>query len=229
MTTIRNRLPACLAAISFGWAAAPADASSVLAINVGTNVSGAMQTSGGASAEVMATITDLPNSYQFTLEVVPESVSGNIGDLRGFFFHTQTDNQAFLDTFTVTSSATHPFDATFSTNGVTNLGGGNNVNGLVAVGFDVGIDVGTPGIGSDDVRTFTFNLNYTGADRGLELFADQLFAVRLTSVGQEGGSRGGSSKIKTPATHIVPTPSAALGGLAMLGILGGVRRRRSRK
>ena len=233
-------LPACLAALSVGWVATTADASSVLEFNIGTSVPGAMQTGAEpgetpAPAEVKVTITDLLNSYQFTIEVVPESGTGNIGDLRGFFFNTQTDDQSFLDTLAVTSSATHDFGSTFDTNSVIDLGMGSNVNGLVMApnGFDVGISIGLPGLkkdGVDDIRSFTFDLDYTGSDRGLELFTDQLFAVRLTSVGQ-GSSRGGSSKIKAPATPapttVVPTPSAALGGLAMLGVLGGARRRRS--
>lgn len=169
----------------------------------------------GTPADVRVEINDgiLPGLIQFKVDVI---ANPNIGDIRGVFFNWDTTPAGFTGADIVGADVT---GFGFDTN---NLGNGATVNPHSP--FDLGVKIGTPGIGSDDIRSTIFTI----ADRGV-LTAGSFTEVgaRLTSVGLEGSSRSGSSKLSgTPETPIPePTTMALLIG-GLLG--GGVLRRRRR-
>jgi hypothetical protein len=95
---------------------------------------------------------------------------------------------------------------------------------------DGGIEIGTAGIGNDDVQSimWTFFRN-DGQDLTLDDFFGGEWAARVTSVGP-AGSRGGSSKLSGVApTEAVPEPLTILGSATALGIGGLLKREQSKK
>ncbi|MGH7336852.1 MAG: PEP-CTERM sorting domain-containing protein, partial [Myxococcota bacterium] len=94
---------------------------------------------------------------------------------------------------------------------------------------DLGVAIGTPGIGRDDIFTTTFVLDAT-ADLVLDDFAGELIGIRVTSVRDgfgdpkdefKDGPRGGSAKLVVT----IPEPSTALLIALGLGALGYAGRR----
>ena len=154
----------------------------------------------GGNPSVLVTVTENSNgTLTFDLRV-DGGDTGMTADLRGLFFDVAVENPEDL------SVSGGDELTTYDTDDVTNLGGGNNVNGLAEDGgFDVGISFGTSGIGKDDIQTTSFTLTYPG---GLTLadLSGMDFATRLTSVGEEDGSRDGSLKLAGEAPLIQPDP-----------------------
>lgn len=154
--------------------------------------------------------------------VITLSVEGNdvIGDLRGVFF--QVADESLLPGLSV--SGPEITGAIFSANAVTNLGNGSNLNGGGSpCPCDIGLEIGTAGIGRDDHQSVTFTLMHASAMLDGSFLNGMHFGVRATSVGDPYGSREGSSKL----IGVVPEPSTAilmllgLGGLSSLGARGG--------
>lgn len=160
----------------------------------------------GDPVELTITLDDavVPGSIELTA-----TVTSGIGDLRGIFFDLVDDG--LLAGLTVMGD-----DVTgFMTGSVINLGGGNNLNGGgTPCPCDVGVDIGTPGIGSDDIQSTVLVIGHDTMSLDLSDFAEQLAGARLTSV---GAGRNGSSKL----SGVVPEPGTAsllalgLGGLAI--------------
>ena len=188
----------------------------------------------GSPAGATVTFDDgiSPGSVRVTVTVDP---SPSVGDINGFFLNVGTES--LLPGLSVTGS-----DVTLlvkSANAVTSAGPGNNVNGGGVGPFDVGVRIGSPGIGKDDIQSTSFVLSHEGVVLTNDLFAGattedgDVFALRLTSVGPEGSSRNGSSKLtndvppptpnEEPPTQ-TPEPSTLL-GLGTLGALGLLARR----
>jgi hypothetical protein len=118
----------------------------------------------------------------------------------------------------------------FLADGVINLGLGSNLRGGGSpCPCDIGVEIGTPGIGKDDFATTTFLL-HANAPLSLSDFTDQLVGVRITSVGPDPDSRGGSAKLAgtLPNTVPVPEPHPALLIALGLGLLGYASRARRR-
>jgi hypothetical protein len=157
-----------------------------------------------------------PGNLVITLEVAGDE---RIGDLRGFF--AQISDESLLSGLSVTGDQVT--DSYFAANNVINLGGGSNLNGGGSpCRCDLGIEIGDPGIGQgDDYQSVTFTLTHASVALSSSLFRDQDFGVRVTSVGDLHGGRGGSSKL----IGVVPEPSTAL--LLALGLasLAGARPR----
>ena len=149
----------------------------------------------GDEAEVQLTLVEENGDIRITAEVI-----NPLGDLRGIFFNLT--NEDLLTGLTVTGNDVT--DSQFGpANTVSDLGQEANIN---PGSFDAGIEIGTPGIGDDDIASTTFTIAHATADLTLDLFDDQSFGVRLTSVGTD--DRSGSSKLVGIASdEPQPTPS----------------------
>ena len=150
---------------------------------------------------VQVTVTELDGGdLQFDLLVLDGAMTA---DIQGLFFDLSDDSLA--DGLNVTG-----LDATdwqFDANDVTNLGQGVNVNGEIVNeygAFDAGVQIGTSGMAKDDIQSTSFIISHDTADLTLADVALQDFAVRLTSVGEEDGSRTGSLKLGTTAPDVDP-------------------------
>lgn len=149
---------------------------------------------------VQITLTELPDgSIQFDVEVL--DVTGSIGDLNALYFDLYDD--------TLTNSLSVVGDdvtgEAFKVDGVTKVDNFTNMNGEVVKDlgkFDGGIQFGTQGIGTDDIRSTSFVLTSDAGPLTLADFSMQDFGVRLTSVGAEGGSREDSLKLGGTAPEL---------------------------
>lgn len=154
---------------------------------------------------IAVTITEIEDGQlQFDLLVLDET--GSIGDLNALYFDLYDDsltNLVTVDGADVTGTA-------FKINGVTKVDNYTNMNGSELKSlddkFDVGVQFGTQGIGTDDIRETSFTLSAEGTALSLANFSLQDFGVRLTSVGEEGGSRDDSLKIVDTAPELVVDP-----------------------
>lgn len=166
---------------------------------------------GGVNPAVFITITENANG---TLSFNVTQEGGVIGDLRGLFFDVNAVADGALAKSLVVSGASAPSTLKTGDDSVKDLGNGANMNGLTSTngdgGFDAGINIGSAGLGSDDVRSFSFTLGSTARALTLDDFANVDFGVRLTSVGTLGGNRADSSKqIETTSAAIDARDDAA--------------------
>ncbi len=173
----------------------------------------------GASGSVQVTVNDALNAGFVTImvDVIPNP---NIGDLQGVFFNVM-NNPGIAAGHVVGTDIN-----AFATN-TNNMGGGNNIN--PSGPRDIGLTIGTPGIGADDIQSTSFTVDDFAGSLTTSDFKD--FAVRMTSVGVPGGPRTGSSKLGdgdcVDCTPPVPEPATlTLIGLGALGM--GIARRRRR-
>ena len=134
-----------------------------------------------------------------------------IGDLRGVFF--QVADESLLGGLSVMGKGVT--SSQFSANDVINLGNGANLKGGESpCPCDIGVEIGSAGIGSDDFQTVTFTLMHVSESLGSDFLRKQAFGVRVTSVGEIDGDREGSAKL----VGIVPEPTTAI--LMLLGLAG---------
>ena len=122
------------------------------------------------------------------------TVEGELaGDLGALFFDiADTDLLGNLKIEGADVTSTPQF-----TGDVDDLGNGLNMKGTGDT-FDVGVRLGTPGIAQDDIRSTSFTLSSTdGMPLTMDLIANVDFGARITSIGEEGGTRHDSSKIRT--------------------------------
>ena len=190
----------------------------------------------GADTSVHILLDDTGGNIAVTL-----TVNEGVGDLRGFFLNI--GDFSLLDGLKVTGDDVTGF--TLDEDSVINLHYGANMNGGGSpCPCDLGVLIGTPGTGRDDIFTTTFVLDAT-ADLVLDAFAGQLIGVRVTSVGSvadgfddladskdpkddfKDGPRHGSAKlVATIPDPIVPVPEPSTALLIALGLgaLGGGRR-----
>jgi hypothetical protein len=171
---------------------------------------------GGTNPSVQVKVTENADgtlSFEITQLVV---AGAYLGDLRGFFIDfpdagehlgglTATD-QTLNPDGDGSGTATQTKTAVVGDDSVTSTGGSNNLNGLNtgAGGFDFGLEIGSDGIGTNDVRSFSFTLD---ANAGLTLadLANATFGVRLTSVGQDTDGDGEIDTARTGSSKIGET------------------------
>jgi hypothetical protein len=175
----------------------------------------------GDPARAVVTFDDAtaPGHVRVTVAV---DTSLCLADINGFFFNLR--DESLLAGLSVSGDVTLTVK---KADAVTSAGPGNNVNGAGIGPFDVGVRIGSPGIGEDDVQTANFVLSHPTAGLTNDLFAGvaneegNVFAVRLTSVGEPGSDREGSSKLCDEVVIApVPTPEpSTLAGFATAGVL----------
>ena len=152
----------------------------------------------GDLATARITLTEVEGG---DIQVNVKVVDGTIADLRGLFF--KISDESLVNGLSV--SGEDVTDSQFRVNRVSNLGDGVNMNGT-QTNFDGGVEIGTSGIGRDDIQSTTLTLSHDSADLTLDLFENQNFGVRLTSV---GANRNGSSKLVGPSDQLATaTPDA---------------------
>lgn len=142
---------------------------------------------------VAITVTELENGdLKFDLMVLDDT--GSIGDLNALFFDLADDS--ILSGLSV--SGDDVTGSAFKADGVTKVDNFTNMNGEVVKDygkFDTGVQFGTQGIGTDDIRETSFVLSHDTLDLTLDALLGQDFGARLTSVGDEDGSREDSLKL----------------------------------
>lgn len=145
----------------------------------------------GPAVPVNVTISDTATGVS-----IQTAISGPVvGDLRGLFFDLSGSLPACAD-------ISGWSDCQVAEGAVVDLGGGVNMHGVGM--FDVGLEIGTPGIGADDIQgaiVTIINGNICASNF-------QGIGVRLTSVGTAGGLREDSSKLidRTPDGGTTGTP-----------------------
>jgi hypothetical protein len=173
----------------------------------------------GSDSLVLVALEDDPGTGQILLSV---EVLEGLADIRGVFFDMADDS--LLAGLQVTGDWVTSFR---SSRGIIKEGGGNNLNGGGGpCPCDVGVQIGTPGIGRDEIQSTSLVLSHPDMPLSLSLFFEQAVGVRLTSVGVDGYRRDGSSKLG--AFLPVPEPHTALllaSGLVGLAFSGSKRRR----
>lgn len=156
---------------------------------------------------------------------VTVTVTEGLADLRGVFLDIRDGVLFPLSSL----QATGEYVTGFETGDVIDLGQGANLNGGGSpCPCDIGVLLGTPGIGKDDIQSTSFVLSLaTGDPLDLGMFTDQRVGVRVTSVGLDEKGRDGSSKLvgTLPDTVPVPEPSPALLTAIGLGVLSVAGRR----
>ena len=134
----------------------------------------------GADTSVRIFMDDAGGDIAVTL-----TVNEGIADLRGFFITIQ--DFSLFDGLRVTGDDVTKFK--LANNDVINLKNGVNLNGGGSpCPCDLGVALGTPGTGKDDIFTTTFVLD-AKADLVLDDFAGEVIGIRVTSVG-DGDSKG---------------------------------------
>jgi hypothetical protein len=156
------------------------------------------QTGDDGMAPATLTISETENgALSFTVTNVDDG-DNLIGDIRGVFFDVSDD--ALINTLNATGDDVTEIDDSGS---VSNLGGGVTTSGVPDSPYEVGIEIGTSGISTDDIQTTTFELSSSLRDLTLDDIALESFTVRQTSVSDDNGGREDSDKLYGDAPYPV--------------------------
>ena len=146
------------------------------------------------------TLTEVGGAIQVSVSVA----NGYSGDLRGLFFHI--GNESLISSLSITGT-----DVTNRKFGPANSV--DDVDGaVISPGkFDFGVEIGSEGIGKDDIRSTTFTISSSARTLTLADFINANpngfdVGVRITSVGSD---RQGSSKLggEIPGDTFTPNPA----------------------
>ncbi|MBL0422373.1 VCBS domain-containing protein, partial [Ramlibacter sp. AW1] len=152
----------------------------------------------GTTPVVQVTITEQADG---TLLFQVTQLAGMVGDFRGLFFDVA--NESLIGTMKILSCTSTVTEFQQGDDKIVDLGGGANMHGLTGDngGYDAGLEIGTSGLGKDDVRSFSFLLDSSLRNLTLADFSEVAFGARITSVGMDANldgtfetSRSGSSK-----------------------------------
>ncbi len=164
-------------------------------------------------------VTEVDGDLVFDIALTSTDV---IGDLRGIFFDFADDVD--LEDLVVLGDPEIVTDSDFEAVSVSNLGQGANVNGEVVNEFgkfDAGVEFGTAGISTDDIQTVSFVISSSSNTQylTLDMISVQDFALRVTSVGTEGGARNDSAKFgdEAPEAPSGPDIDAFVGNAFSVG------------
>lgn len=173
------------------------------------------------AVNVSVRVTDLGDGqFQFDVAVVTEGpdYTGLIGELNGVYFNLPDETATFdYDDLSIDGV----LKSVIREDGVNNLGGGINVSGEVVKenggGFDAGVVIDWAGLaGGTGALSGSFVLTDPSGTLTLvhftTAFADQYFAVRLTSVGTPGGPRNDSLKLGGAPSDEIVTDGGGGGG-----------------
>ena len=141
--------------------------------------------------DTIITVTELDDG---TLQFEVTQSGDTLGDYRALFFDVA--DETVLDS--LVASGDDVTDYAFNGDSVDNLGQGANIKGEIVKDlgkFDAGIEFGTAGMSTDDIQTTTFILSSTEQYLTLEFIEQQNFAIRITSVGEDGTARNDSLKL----------------------------------
>jgi hypothetical protein len=182
---------------------------------------GAVTPASAAVIEVVATtFTGDPMAVRITFDdagadagevwIGVEVEGGYQGDLRGLFLNLADDSLlAGLEVEGPYVTNVEKFD-------VSNVGRGANLHGGGSpCPCDLGIELGSPGTGRDDISSTYVVLSHDDYDLNVSMFREQLVGARVTSVGS-GGRRNGSSK----TIALVPVPEPSTAAFLFLGLAG---------
>jgi len=150
-------------------------------------VLGSSSVASATSVQVIATpFTGTPTSVRVLLDdtggniAVKLTVNEGVADLRGFFINIK--DFSLLSGLDITGDDVTSFK--LKEDRVIDLGHGNNLRGDGSpCPCDLGIALGTPGIGKDDIFETSFVIDAT-APLSLDDFAGELLGIRVTSVGE---------------------------------------------
>ena len=181
-----------------------------------------------ASATLSFSLNDAQGSAPSTTDVTLEDVAGGVK-----FTYLVNDPVNTADLIEVYFDVLDPYlhlALTFSGAGVitdTEFDTKSVAAGNIGQTFDVGVQIGAEGSGSDFFDSFAFTV--LGIDLDVTDFFGQTFAVRGQTVGVPGCTGCSSSKnFGTAPTSVaaVPLPAAGLLLAGALGAFGLMRRRR---
>lgn len=162
----------------------------------------AIEDVGSTPLQLLVTLEegDFNNDGLTDVQMSVEMLSGNIADLRGFFFNLSDDS--LLSSLQITGSTVTATKVDTDGDGTAEVSqvGTQSISAVInPLSFEAGVAFGTAGIGDDDLQSITFVLSSPTADFTYDALVGESIGVRATSVGDD---REGSSKL----TAVVPPP-----------------------
>ncbi len=136
-------------------------------------------------------------------DTAPEGDKEDTADLRGLFFHIA--DESLLDPTRLRATGADVGDVVVGKNAVTKITNDALIEGGAAdpyAPFDIGVEIGSQGIGKDDIQHTTFILSHSTQKLTLALVAEQHFGLRLTSVSVNGAGREASLKLAGTAPKL---------------------------
>ncbi|MCF8207958.1 MAG: VCBS domain-containing protein [Rhodoferax sp.] len=154
----------------------------------------------GSGPATWVTVVENPDG---TLGVRVAVEGALLGDLRGVFF--DISNEALIGTLKLSEASAGLTEFRQGNDTIKDLGDGANMNGMLGSdnGYDLGIEIGSSGIGKDDYRAFSFTLGSSARALTLQDLSQSDFGVRLTSVGTDGSARTASAKMLETTSNAV--------------------------